>query len=113
MGEGFLLEKEINRAVSKGKSKKVNCFNHFFAFFFGRFVDCCYLCRPFCALELHLLLLSIMMKQYKTPSFRVVLLDENDLIVTSYGDDQKSLDVTDTNTDFSDKAPNRSIWGDD
>ena len=53
------------------------------------------------------------MKQYKTPSFRVVLLDENDLIVTSYGDDQKSLDVTDTNTDFSDKAPNRSIWGDD
>jgi hypothetical protein len=54
-----------------------------------------------------------MMKLYKTPSVRVVLLDEADLIVTSNDDDNKSLNITDTKTDFSDKAPNRTLWGDD
>jgi len=54
----------------------------------------------------------IMQKLYKTPAVHFVILDDADIITMS-NDDQKSLNVTDTNTDFSDKAPSRTLWGDD
>ena len=56
-----------------------------------------------------------MMKQYKTPSVRVVLLDEADLIVTSNGSDNKETLSVNLNSDVdgASKAPTRSIWGDD
>ena len=53
-----------------------------------------------------------MQKLYKTPAIHFVILDDADIITMS-NDDQKSLNVTDTNTDFSDKAPSRTLWGDD
>ena len=53
-----------------------------------------------------------MQKLYKTPVVYVVILDDADIITMS-NDNQKSLDITDTNTDFSEKAPSRTIWGDD
>ena len=53
-----------------------------------------------------------MQKLYKTPAVYFVILDDADIITMS-NDDQKSLDVTDTNTDFSDKAPTRTLWGDE
>ena len=54
-------------------------------------------------------------KQYNTPSVRVVLLDEADLIVTSNGSDNKETLSVNLNSDVdgASKAPNRSIWGDD
>ena len=56
-----------------------------------------------------------MLKQYNTPSVRVVLLDEADLIVTSNGSDNKETLSVNLNSDVdgASKAPNRSIWGDD
>jgi hypothetical protein len=56
-----------------------------------------------------------MLKQYNTPSVRVVLLDEADFIVTSNGSDNKETLSVNLNSDVdgASKAPNRSIWGDD
>ena len=54
-----------------------------------------------------------MMKQYKTPSVRVVILDDTDLIATSDPGRSYSLGTNGGDTSDSDKAPNRSIWGDD
>lgn len=54
-----------------------------------------------------------MMKQYKTPSVRLVLLDEADIIVTSDPGKNYQLRITGEDTSDSDKAPSRSIWGDD
>ena len=54
-----------------------------------------------------------MMKQYKTPSVRVVILDDTDLIATSDPGMSYNLGMNGEDTSESDKAPNRSIWGDD
>ena len=54
-----------------------------------------------------------MMKQYKTPSVRVVILDDTDLIATSGPGRSYNLGMNGEDTSESDKAPNRSIWGDD
>ena len=54
-----------------------------------------------------------MMKLYKTPSVRVVLLDEADLIATSDTGRSYSLGTNGGDTSDSDKAPNRTLWGDD
>ena len=54
-----------------------------------------------------------MHKIYKTPSVRVVILDDTDLIATSDPGRSYSLGTNGGDTSDSDKAPNRSIWGDD
>ena len=54
-----------------------------------------------------------MHKIYKTPSVRVVILDDTDLIATSDPGRSYSLGTNGGDTRDSDKAPNRSIWGDD
>jgi hypothetical protein len=58
-----------------------------------------------------------MMKQYKTPSVRVVLLDEADLIVTSNGsDNNETISInpnSDSDIESASKARGRSLWGDD
>ncbi len=52
-----------------------------------------------------------MHKIYKIPSVKIVSLDDVYIIASS--DSSKSIGVTDTNTDFSDKAPTRTLWGDE
>ena len=58
-----------------------------------------------------------MMKQYKTPSVRVVLLDEADLIVTSNGsDNNETISInpnSDSDIESASKARGRTLWGDD
>lgn len=52
-----------------------------------------------------------MLKSFKTPSVKIVYLDEADVIVTS---PDRSLSVnTSEDVDDADKARSRSIWGDD
>ena len=52
-----------------------------------------------------------MLKSFKTPSVKIVYLDEADVIVTS---PDRSLSVNTTeDVDDADKARSRSIWGDD
>ena len=58
-----------------------------------------------------------MMKQYKTPSVRVILLDEADLIVTSNGsDNNETISInpnSDSDIESASKARGRTLWGDD
>ena len=83
----------------------MKCFNHFFAFFFGRFVDCCYLCGQIIHTNA-----TIMLKTFKIPSVKIVYLEEADIIATS----TKEMGInSEEDVDYVDKAPNRSIWGDD
>ena len=58
-----------------------------------------------------------MMKQYKTPSVSVILLDEADLIVTSNGsDNNETISInpnSDSDIESASKARGRTLWGDD
>ena len=58
-----------------------------------------------------------MLKQYNTPSVRVVLLDEADLIVTSNGsDNNETISInpnSDSDIESASKARGRTLWGDD
>ena len=51
-----------------------------------------------------------MLKTFKKPSVKIVYLEEADIIATS----TKEMGIDpEENVDYVDKAPNRSIWGDD
>ena len=51
-----------------------------------------------------------MLKTFKIPSVKIVYLEEADIIATS----TKEMGInSEEDVDYVDKAPNRSIWGDD
>ena len=50
--------------------------------------------------------------KYKTPVVQVVMLDDIDIIVTSFGNNE-SIAVGNSNPNGDSKAPGRSPWGDD
>ena len=54
-----------------------------------------------------------MHKIYKTPAVKIVYLNEADLIATSDTGRSYSLGTNGGDTSDSDKAPNRTLWGDE